>query len=398
MKVSLPSPRLLSKLCLILFTATLGLWNLSSHAHPIPDIPVRGVFENGGKAKISVEINPRCFDEDPDTATALIKALYETLAEARTSELISKATDLVRKNLELYFEPIGRIQPEFHFEFTGEGRKTLEDGESVVVLTGEWETQIPAGVTGWSVRSAPSNKVSVVFQNTVNGTAHPRVAVLFPGERSFTLDLTQLTGAVPTQAQAGSIPAEGGSGHSASTFWSFLKQGFWHVLPEGLDHILFVLGLFFLQRALKPILLQVTTFTLAHSVTLALATLGKISAPGKIVEPLIAASITLVALENILKPQYSHRSLVVVFVFGLVHDLGFASALGDLSIPKGSEILALAGFNVGVEGGQLAVIALALAATAWVRNPDTYRRWVVIPASTAIGVCGLFWVVQRIGG
>ena len=125
-------------------------------------------------------------------------------------------------------------------------------------------------------------------------------------------------------------PATGGSGHVASTVWSFGKQGFGHVIPAGLDHILFVLGLFLLGRSWGPLLWQVSAFTLAHSATLALVTLGQVSASPKVVEPLIAASIALVAFENIWKPVYSLRRLLVVFAFGLVHGLGFAGGLNDL--------------------------------------------------------------------
>jgi hydrogenase/urease accessory protein HupE len=162
-----------------------------------------------------------------------------------------------------------------------------------------------------------------------------------------------------------------------------------------LDHILFVLGIFLLSRSWKPLLLQVTTFTLAHSVTLALAALGAIKASERVVEPVIAASIAVVALENIFKPEYSRWRLGIVFIFGLIHGLGFASALGELDIPTGSFAVALTGFNLGVEGGQLAVIAGALLLTSAIRNPDTYRKIIVIPGSVAIALTGIYWAIQR---
>jgi len=220
--------------------------------------------------------------------------------------------------------------------------------------------------------------------------------VLFPGERSFTLDLTRVTGALPTEAPAGSVPAQGGSGHLASTVWSYCKQGFAHVVPDGLDHILFVLGVFLLSRAWKPLLLQVSAFTLAHSVTLALVTAGGIDAPEKVVQPLIAATIAFVAVENIWGGGYSPRRLVVVFAFGLIHGMGFASAFGKLGIPQGSLLGALAVFNIGVEGGQLAVIAAALVLTGWIRNDAAFRRWVAVPGSALVGIVGVYWAMERI--
>ena len=157
-----------------------------------------------------------------------------------------------------------------------------------------------------------------------------------------------------------------------------------------------MLGLFLLSRTWKPLLAQVTTFTLAHSVTLALATLGMVKAAPAVVEPIIAASIAFVALENIFRPRYTHWRLLVVLGFGLVHGLGFASALSERELPRDLLAIGLAGFNVGVEGGQLAVIAAAFLLTGWLRNPVHYRRWVVIPGSIAIALCGVWWTIERI--
>lgn len=143
------------------------------------------------------------------------------------------------------------------------------------------------------------------------------------------------------------------------TFINYIPVGFDHIVPLGLDHILFVLGLFFLSTHLGPLLWQVSAFTLAHTITLALAALGYVSVPGSIVEPLIAASIVFVAVENIMSNGLSRWRPLVVFGFGLLHGLGFATVLGEFGLPPGSFVPALIGFNVGVELGQLAVIAVA---------------------------------------
>ena len=387
-------PQLFRPLLIALVWLSLGANTVL--AHPIPDIPVCGSFTSGGSATFSVEVNPRCFDADPVTATTLTKIQFSSLTEERKAELLAKAAALVKLDLEFFLDPIGRMLPEFQFEFTGEARKPLVADEDVVIISGLWPTQIPKGVTGWSIRATPETKVAVVFQNVINQTPHSRVAVLFPGERSFTLDLTELTGAVPEKATHGAIPSSRGSGDIPSTIWSFCKQGFAHVVPDGLDHILFVLGLFLLGRTWKPMLYQVSMFTLAHSVTLALSTLGRVNLPAKVVQPLIAATIALVAIENLWKARYTHGRLLVVFVFGLIHGLGFASALRDLTIPKDALVAALVGFNLGVEGGQLAVIAGALLLTGWIRDQRNYRRWVAIPGSVAIGLIGVYWTVERL--
>ncbi len=365
-------------------------------AHPTPDIPVKASFTAGGSLTLSVEITPRLFDEDPEKATPLSYILFKRLAEDRKSELKKNAAKLAPLHVEFFFEPLGQILPAFEFDFTGEGQKPLVDDDENVVLTGSWSTPVPAGISGWKIRATPNRLWSVVFQNVIDGKVHPRVAVLFPGETSHTLDLSGLASTQVTLPSPGAVSRAGTAGDSVQTFFDFFVKGFLHVLPEGLDHILFVLGLFLLSREWKPLLLQVTAFTVAHSATLALAALGVIQAPPAIVEPVIAASIAAVAVENIFHPRYTPWRLLVVFGFGLIHGLGFAGALNELDLPRTAFVIGLVGFNFGVEGGQLAVIVLALASTFWVRDAVRYRRWVVVPASALIAALGLLWTVQRI--
>jgi hypothetical protein len=177
---------------------------------------------------------------------------------------------------------------------------------------------------------------------------------------------------------------------------TYLGLGFTHILPKGLDHILFVLGLFLLSRRLKPLLLQVTSFTIAHTVTLALSIYGVVSLPPSVVEPLIALSIVFVAVENVLTSELRPSRVILVFVFGLLHGLGFAGVLAELGLPRSELLSALISFNLGVEGGQLAVIGLAFLAVGLFRNRTWYRPAIVIPASCLIAAVGLYWSIQRI--
>lgn len=265
--------------------------------------------------------------------------------------------------------------------------------------------------------------------------------------------------------EAGAISdpiALGGGGQASAweTFVRYIPVGFDHIVPKGLDHILFVLGLFFLSTKMRPLLTQVSLFTLAHTITLALAALGYVTIPGSIVEPLIAASITYVAIENIFMARLSPWRPFIVFIFGLLHGLGFASVLGEFGLPAGAFIPALIGFNIGVEIGQLAVIAVMFlcvwqairidrgenevlqakalygilmlvtfgliwldpaALSTALENPslvflgpllavlflcfasvtfrdqmDAYRRIVSVPASVFIAVIGAYWFVERV--
>ncbi len=265
--------------------------------------------------------------------------------------------------------------------------------------------------------------------------------------------------------------AGGGQASNWETFVDYIPVGFDHIVPKGLDHILFVLGLFFLAARFRPLLLQVSLFTVAHTITLALAALGYTKFMDDfflgtfgiefiaVVEPLIALSIVYVAVENIFMKGISPWRPFVIFIFGLLHGLGFASVLAEFGLPESSFVAALIGFNVGVEVGQLAVIAvmflcvwqalridrganevgqgfavysvlliiaIALSAlnpaglAAALENPvwlfavplagifilsiaaiqfrdqqDAYRRLVAVPASLAIAVVGAYWFIER---
>jgi hypothetical protein len=177
----------------------------------------------------------------------------------------------------------------------------------------------------------------------------------------------------------------------------YLVLGFKHILPLGFDHILFVLSLFLLSPKLKPIIVQSTAFTIAHSVTLCLAAYNVINPPSRIIEPLIALSILYVALENIYSPRLKPSRIGIVFLFGLVHGLGFAGALAEMGLPKNAYFVSLIMFNVGVELGQLAVILLAYFLLAkWFSHKPYYRSRIVIPLSITIALIAAFWVIQRI--
>jgi hydrogenase/urease accessory protein HupE len=177
----------------------------------------------------------------------------------------------------------------------------------------------------------------------------------------------------------------------------YLALGFLHIVPAGLDHILFVLGLFLLSRRIRPLLAQVTCFTLAHTLSLGLSAAGLVSLPPAIVEPAIALSIVYVAVENVLRRDLSRSRLVLVFSFGLLHGLGFAGVLAELGLPRTQFFTALLSFNAGVEAGQLTVLAGAfLVCSLPFGERPWYRQRIVIPASAAIAAIGLFWSVQRV--
>jgi HupE / UreJ protein len=199
-------------------------------------------------------------------------------------------------------------------------------------------------------------------------------------------------------ALSAALPREGYVAESTlSVFGRFIVSGFEHIVPKGLDHILFVLGLFFFSLRFGPLLAQVTAFTLAHTVTLALASLRIVTIPASIVEPLIALSIVYVAVENIRGGSIGWTRIAVVFGFGLLHGLGFASVLNEVGLIQGRFVASLIGFNIGVELGQLAVIAVAFVLLALpFGRKDWYRTRIAVPASCAIAAVGAWWTVERV--
>ncbi len=256
---------------------------------------------------------------------------------------------------------------------------------TILGTTARLAGRVPFGARAVTVQVSgdfPPAVLTLLDQATARGERFP----LAPGEES-----------PPWQLR----PDSGGSGEAPrgaarlEVAGRYLVLGFWHIVPEGLDHILFVLGLFLLAARWRPLLWQVTAFTAAHTVSLALATLGLVTVPARIVEPLIALSIAYVAVENTLTAELQPWRPVVVFFFGLFHGLGFAGVLAELGLPAGERLAALLSFNAGVELGQLFVLAAAFALLGVLRARPWYRRRIVIPLSLAIAAVGLYWAITR---
>jgi hydrogenase/urease accessory protein HupE len=180
------------------------------------------------------------------------------------------------------------------------------------------------------------------------------------------------------------------------TAWRYVVLGFTHILPFGLDHLLFILGLYLLNSRLSAVLWQASAFTLAHSLTLGLSLYGVVEVSPAIVEPLIALSIAYIAVENILRTELKKWRIALIFGFGLLHGLGFAGALREVGMPPGDFALALVTFNLGVEAGQFAVILAAFALVGW-RFADRvwYRARIAVPASAAIACMAVYWTLER---
>ena len=377
---------------------------LSAHlnGHPIPDIPVIGKFNSDGNCSIYTEIDTRSFAEDPEQVPFLTNSAFKKLSDSNKTDLILQAKSMIENALQIRFGNDDWYLPEFIFGFVEQDGGDLSE-ENIFVLQGQYDISLDKNSSSYQIRSLEDAPYDLVFTNQINGKPQRRVNVLFPNEESFKFDLSFIDGKPIAQNEVEQKPvsiaeknSEERKEDARSTFYSFTRQGFVHVLPLGLDHILFVLGLFFLSRKWKPILYQVSVFTVAHTITLGLATLELISAPSHVVEPIIAASIAVVALENIFFPNYRHSRLFIVFFFGLIHGLGFAGALSAFDLDPTSLVIGLLGFNVGVEFGQLAVITIVFFLTFWLKDETKYRKIAVVPCSILIALMGIYWTIERI--
>lgn len=238
---------------------------------------------------------------------------------------------------------------------------------------------------------AAPNFAAIFTVNIFRGGASRPITSVSDNHQTVAFDLT----IAPSGSGAEPISSES-EPTFAQTIVQFLGMGFRHIIPDGLDHILFVLGLYFLSPKIRDLLWQVTAFTIAHSITLALAAFHIFSLPGRIVEPLIALSITTVGVENLFSRKVHPWRWVVVFCFGLIHGMGFADILRETRLPTGEALTALLGFNVGVEIAQLAILLTAMLLTGWWQKRTWYFGYVAAPASIVIACIGAFWAVQRI--
>lgn len=177
----------------------------------------------------------------------------------------------------------------------------------------------------------------------------------------------------------------------------YLKLGNQHILPDGFDHILFVIGLCLLSTKIKTIIWQATAFTVAHSITLILTMKNYIVAPSSIVEPIIALSILFIAVENILISDLKPWRIIVIFLFGLIHGMGFAGSLNEIGLPRNTFFTSILSFNVGVELGQITVILAVFGALIyWFGNKEWYRKRVVYPISIMIALVAVYWTAERV--
>lgn len=367
---------------LALFSMMALLASTLTQAHEITPSIINAEITAKNSLQITLDTNLEALmlgvgSTHEDTDDSPLAKEYNALRGIAAVELEQQALEFAKK-LPAEFRFVDGAGSELDFNFELHSLSIAENPdpeiarESVLIYSAPMTQPLAGLALSW-----PEPLGNFIFRVTSEGQLRAGLYVM-AGEQSDFVELA----ATGTRSQG---------------FLEYVAIGFEHIIPLGLDHILFVIGLYLLSQSWRALLWQVSAFTLAHTITLALATLGLVSIPGAVVEPLIALSISYVAIENLFRNRLSRARIALVFGFGLLHGLGFAGVLGAIGLNTDAFVTSLIAFNLGVELGQLGVILLMFALLGfWLGKTRHWERWIRLPLSIGIAVIGLYWFVERI--
>jgi hydrogenase/urease accessory protein HupE len=345
--------------------------------------PSTAEAHNPGLSTAAITVEERWIDVVLGYARQDVNLLLDTCGgQAETS--IEEGFEAIRTRLE------SRAAREVNLFLQGiqvspsQSTARLKDSQNIEILlrfqgTGATQLRLVSNL----FERLPLGHREFVLAKTVTGIRLGE-AILSEKENAFQIELPTII------SPAFSAPVN-------RSFFAFLMLGMEHILT-GYDHLLFLFGLLVVCRNLRSILTVITCFTIAHSITLALSVLNIVRLPPVIVEPLIAASIAYVGIENLIRGDAPRWRGLITFAFGLIHGLGFADALKQFGI--GSDqfgiVLPLVGFNLGVELGQFLIAAVVLPVLWWLRRKLFFvRQWVPL-CSAAVTLAGSYWLMERI--
>jgi hypothetical protein len=382
------SPRRLIAVIFLWLTAVLAASG-SAQAHNLSYSVMRVEITGEGDYRVEMSFHLAAYmlEAPQGHLDDLARARWEGLDDRELDQLAQTAAARLAKEVVILADDRPAPPPEVRFpdreSLRADGLVPAEAARASApaILTG----RVPSGSSTFAIAAPAEFAETLVSLENASGVAIAQVlrgsersqpfSINGQGARTVTLTLTLPSPLVTT--------------------FDYGALGLEHIAPKGFDHILFVLALFFLTPAWRPLLHQVSAFTLAHSATLALATFDVLRLDSRWIEPLIAVSIVLVALDTIFNDRLARWRLALVFVFGLLHGLGFAGALRAVGLPQGEELVALLGFNVGVEIGQIFVLAAAFLVVGWARERSWFRSRIALPASAFIAACGAYWTIER---
>jgi hypothetical protein len=367
-----PKRPLLVLLCLLTLAPPAGAHNLSFTDGVL-------LIRSDGRWQLDLvcDLDALALGAPPGADSAALAEAVRGLAPQARDQTVERLRQMFQRRVRVLFDG-DPVAYQVAFPHAGTPLADAATGPSELGLVARLEGRTPVAASTVAVRLSrafPPLALTVLYQSE-----HTGVRLL--GERGAASEAVPLH---PEPAQPDALAVAG----------RYLVLGFWHIVPAGLDHILFVLGLYLLSPRLGPLLWQVSAFTVAHTLTLALAVQGVVRLPASVVEPLIALSIAWVAIENVVTTELKPWRPALVFAFGLLHGLGFAGVLAELGLPSGELVTGLLAFNLGVELGQLSVIVAAFATLGRLRHRPDYRRRVTIPASLLIAATGVYWAVER---
>jgi len=212
-----------------------ALFALPVLAHPVPDVPVRGEFKSEGASTIKVDVDPRCFAEDPENTPSLKKRELDRMSKDERNDLISKARTFIEKTLLFRFDPQDALRPKFKYDFVERPDAAPDsDGGTPVVIVAIWKEKLPTDLTKYQLMALEKGRFSIYFLNRIDGRDQ-KLNVLFPGEKSYWLDLPRARDPSDSKPEntSGAPTASDADAVRSSTFLALLRQGFVHVVPLG---------------------------------------------------------------------------------------------------------------------------------------------------------------------
>ena len=371
---SRPQWRVRAGFCAVVFALLCGT---AVRAHEIGTTRVAVLFQEARTYDIEIVTDAAALVEKLEAGAPKNRRTESAPADvsrAHLQSLLSSFDDTFRRRVKISFDA-SEVRPAIAYSVT-----TGNDGASAAVATIRLTGQIPpdARTFTWTYAWTFAS-----YAMTVRGAASENRATAW------------LEGGQSSEPFA--LASPGRPVDRLGTARRYLTLGFTHIVPHGLDHMLFVLGIYLLSGRARSVLWQVSAFTVAHSMTLGLSMYGLIAVSPRIVEPMIALSIAYVAIENIFLSELKSWRVVLVFAFGLLHGMGFAGALKDLGLPRSELVTALLMFNVGVEAGQLVVIGAAFTLVGWhCASREWYRSRIVVPVSMLIASTAIYWTIERL--
>ena len=358
-----------------------------AHDFRIVDVLALLTSDRQFQLDLRIDVDALALGAPPNADSAELQRQLAAMGPDELAAALGQAERVIRTRTRLKFD---ELEPELRIAFPQQGAAGRGyAGEptflgTVVRISGS----VPSGAQTLRLRLSRAFgpvQLTIFEQSSMRSVRQ----VLEPGAESAPF---RLGGAASTQ------PAV----RDSSGFWSlvagYFKLGFEHILPKGLDHILFVIALCLTFVSPARLVAEVTAFTLAHSLTLALAITDVVAAPARLIETLIAVSIAWVAIENCVRRENSKSRILVVLAFGLLHGLGFAGVLRELGMGAGHFGATLAAFNLGVEAGQVVVVLGSLLLIAGFRQRSWYRARIAIPISLVFGLVGSVWAIERATG